>query len=55
MKKNYEKWHTDKSKLHEGKERPFFHEREVWFASVGLNIGFEQDGKHETFLGQWLL
>ena len=50
MKKDFMLWHSKKSELHEYKERPFFHEREVWFSSVGANIGFEQDGKGENFL-----
>ncbi|MFA6565377.1 MAG: type II toxin-antitoxin system PemK/MazF family toxin [Candidatus Paceibacterota bacterium] len=28
----------------------FFHEREIWYCSLGANIGFEQDGKGEDFL-----
>jgi len=32
------------------KTRPFFHEREIWFCSLGENIGFEQDGRGEEFL-----
>ena len=31
--------------LQETENHPSFHEREVWSASVGMNIGFEQDGK----------
>jgi mRNA interferase MazF len=27
----------------------FFHEREVWWCSLGHNVGFEQDGKGEKF------
>lgn len=50
MKKDFKKWHTEKSDLHESKIRPFFHEREIWFASIGVNIGFEQDGMGEKFL-----
>ena len=50
IKKNFKDWFTEKNNLHENKVRAFFHEREVWFASVGVNIGFEQDGKHEKFL-----
>ncbi len=45
MNKNFILWHSKKSELHKYKERPFFHEREVWFTSVGANIGFESDGK----------
>jgi len=27
----------------------YYHEREIWWASLGVNIGYEQDGKHENF------
>jgi mRNA interferase MazF len=50
MKKDFQKWHTEKSDLHENKLRLHFHERDVWFTSVGVNIGFEQDGKGEEFM-----
>lgn len=26
-----------------------FHEREIWWCSLGLNLGDEQDGKHQDF------
>lgn len=50
MKKDYQKWHTKKEFLQDEKARPFFHEREIWFCSLGENIGFEQDGRGEEFL-----
>ena len=50
MKKDFKNWHKDKKNIHEGKERPFFHEREVWFTSMGVNVGFEIDGKGEKFM-----
>ncbi len=50
MKKDFQNWHNQKSNLHEEKIRPFFHEREVWVASVGINVGFEQDGRGKQFL-----
>jgi mRNA interferase MazF len=50
MKKDFEIWMGQKSKIHNDKTRPFFHEREVWFSSLGENIGFEQDGSGENFL-----
>jgi len=27
----------------------FFHEREIWWANVGLNVGSEQNGKDDEF------
>jgi len=40
----------NKSEIHNGKIRPFFHEREIWFSSLGENVGFEQDGSGENFM-----
>ena len=48
--KDFKNWHTEKNDLHENKVRAFFHEREVWFASIGVNVGFEQDGRGGKFL-----
>ena len=50
MQKDFQKWHGEKAGLHHEKVRPFFHEREVWFCSLGANIGFEQDGSGERYL-----
>ena len=50
MQKDFQKWHGEKSALDKDKVRPFFHEREIWFASLGANIGFEQDGRGGKFL-----
>lgn len=50
MEKDFQTWHKDKSDMHEEKERPHFHEREIWFTSLGVNIGFEEDGKGRRFL-----
>ncbi len=46
----FEAWH----KLHQSLEKRdvsklFFKEKEVWFCSVGKNIGSEQNGKHGLF------
>lgn len=50
MKKDFQKWHQRKSEIDDRQEpRVFFHEREVWWCSLGLNVGFEQDGRGEKF------
>ena len=49
MKKDFKKWMGLKAGIHNDKTRPFFHEREIWFSSLGENIGFEQDGSGENF------
>jgi len=50
MKKDYKKWMAQKTPINNDKVRPFFHEREIWFSSLGENVGFEQDGDKETYL-----
>ena len=50
MKKNFQKWHIRKEELREREtERLYFYEREIWWCCLGLNIGFEQDGKNDQF------
>ena len=44
MKKDFDTWNKKKKNLHYHKRRAFFKPREVWFAHLGANIGFEQDG-----------
>lgn len=48
--KDYSEWHQLKTNIHNDKVRPKFHEREIWFASLGANIGFEQDGRGDDYL-----
>ena len=42
MKKDFKKWHSKKSKVDEIEKLPFFHEREIWFCHLGVNIGKEK-------------
>lgn len=50
LEKDYWGWYKLKKKLHTSdKSKTFFHEREIWFCSLGLNIGHEQDGKHNKY------
>ncbi len=51
MTKDYTNWHKAKSQIHNTSDsRPFFHEREIWWCSLGMNVGFEQDGGGRDFL-----
>ena len=50
MKKDYQEWHEEKTAIEDSRDqRVFFHEREVWWCSIGFNVGFEQDGRGEKF------
>jgi len=49
MIKNFDSWNTLKKEINDNKSLHQFREREVWWMSIGVNIGFEQDGKYEQF------
>ena len=49
MQKDFQKWHNLKKEIHTEAKRVLFHEREIWWCCLGANVGFEQDGKNETF------
>lgn len=47
--KDFDSWNQHKKFL-DNSQRIFFpHEREIWWCSLGLNIGTETDGKNENF------
>ena len=48
--KAYVDWHKLKATIHKEKQRPHFHEREIWFCSLGANVGYEQDGRGDNYL-----
>lgn len=50
MFKNFYGWHRKKKEIDNKKSGLYFHEREIWFCSLGVNIGFEQNGKGEEYL-----
>ena len=43
-------WTKLKIRLHVSEDEPvYFREKEIWWASLGANIGYEQDGKNDNF------
>ena len=42
-------WAKLKIKIHFSEKEVYFREGEIWWASLGLNIGFEINGKSEDF------
>lgn len=50
MGKDFWKWHDKKIKVDTVEQRPFFHDREIWFCYLGANVGVEQNGSSEEFL-----
>ena len=49
MEKEYDDWNKLKKDLSTKKSNIFFHKGDIWFASIGKNIGDEEDGKHSSF------
>ena len=49
IKKDFDGWNEKKKNLHGSPSKPFYHEREIWWCSLGVNIGHEENGKHEFF------
>lgn len=48
--KDFDSWNTFKRKLDSKTSKPpFFKERDIWWTSIGINIGFEENGKSEVF------
>lgn len=48
--KNFDEWNILKKSIDFSKTHKFYHEREVWWCSIGKNVGFEQDGSGERSL-----
>jgi mRNA interferase MazF len=49
MQKDFDKWNLEKKSIHSNQEFPFYNEREIWWCSLGVNVGFEQDGTGQKF------
>jgi mRNA interferase MazF len=47
--KDFDKWNNKKKEIDFAVKSTPFHEREVWWCTMGVNVGFEEDGKHENF------
>jgi len=48
--KNYNQWNNVKQSLDKRENRPTIKEREIWWCSIGLNIGYEIYGKDQDFV-----
>ncbi len=49
MEKEFDRWNTQKKCINKSEERLCFREGEVWWVHVGVNVGFEIDGKKDDF------
>ena len=50
MGKDFDSWNQEKKTVDSrDTSEIYFNEGEIWWTSLGLNVGFEQDGKSEQF------
>lgn len=48
--KDFDKWNAKKKLLEKRSGNDiFFRERDIWWCSLGINLGSEEDGKNELF------
>lgn len=49
--KDFDNWIKKKKDCHFAvKMPPLFKERDIWWISIGVNVGFEEDGKNDNFV-----
>jgi len=51
MKKDFQGWSDKKEILHNTPDEKivYFRNKEIWWCALGVNIGFEQDGKNNDY------
>lgn len=49
MKKDFDAWNQTKKKLDTSNRVVEFHEREIWWCSIGVNVGSEQHSQTTDF------
>src|ERR1700730_9929996 len=49
MQKDFDRWNQKKKKLDADIEPLYFREGEIWWVHLGVNVGYEIDGKKTNF------
>ena len=51
MEKDFDRWNKLKKSINglDENERVYFHEGDIWWVHLGVNVGFEIDGKQREF------
>ena len=47
--KDFDKWNIEKKKIDYNIKNILPKKREIWWLSIGLNVGVEEDGKNNNF------
>lgn len=49
--KDFDSWNEKKKNCNRSEHKPpLFTERDIWWVSIGVNVGFEEDGKNGNFV-----
>jgi mRNA-degrading endonuclease toxin of MazEF toxin-antitoxin module len=49
MEKNFDRWNAKKKRINHSAFIDYVNEREVWWCTLGVNVGSEQDGSADLF------
>jgi mRNA-degrading endonuclease toxin of MazEF toxin-antitoxin module len=49
MSKPFMDWHKKKTIINDEGEPKLYHQRDIWWCSLGVNVGFEQDGTGKAY------
>ncbi|MCE9517767.1 type II toxin-antitoxin system PemK/MazF family toxin [Candidatus Nomurabacteria bacterium] len=55
MHKDFDEWNVLKKDIHTIFNHRFYRERQIWWCSVGRNVGFEENGKGDQFIRPMLV
>ncbi|MDA8611239.1 type II toxin-antitoxin system PemK/MazF family toxin [Candidatus Pacebacteria bacterium] len=47
--RDFDSWNTQKKLIHQNNKNKLYHPRDVWWCSLGNNIGFEQNGSGKEY------
>jgi len=47
--KDFDRWNSKKKQINSRADEILFHDREIWWCSLGVNVGSEQDGVSSNF------
>jgi len=50
MQKDFDQWNEKKKQIDAKESRLFFYQGEVWWVNLGLNIGYETNGKGDDYM-----
>jgi len=47
--KDFDNWNENKKRIQAERANKYYHARDIWWCSLGVNIGFEHDGEGDEY------